>query len=261
MMLRLMDAESSSEYLDRLAGWNEWYRSCCVRTLDNAVKSAQRVDICPYRIWRADAKWRRQTGSALAPNSFQKDLYVKLRKALCPDLENRIRHKLTRWKLTTPIGILTRRLQPRMATLVRVVPPRVIAAVIRTIWNGWCTAARFQRVSPCVLGCSHSAEDRIEHYAYCKFTKWVANRMFHLSSHELSLATFLLLEDSMSEERIGQIAAVVFAVYTVTNRLRGDDFPRSADAVRDALEEAAKSVGSMPSRTEAIPGAQRGRVF
>ena len=48
------------------------------------------------------------------------------------------------------------------------VPPRVWAAVWRTLWNGWATNRRMQgqgAVRRCIYGCS--ADDSIEHYAFC----------------------------------------------------------------------------------------------
>ena len=45
-------------------------------------------------------------------------------------------------------------------------PPRVRACQIRTIFNGWMTCRRFQRVGGCILGCADE-EDSINHYAQC----------------------------------------------------------------------------------------------
>ena len=60
--------------------------------------------------------------------------------------ENRIRKKLERWKLPTPIGILARRARKRVEMLSSFVAPRVLAAVFKTWWNGWCTARRFKKI-------------------------------------------------------------------------------------------------------------------
>ena len=48
-------------------------------------------------------------------------------------------------------------------------PPRVSAAVLRTMWNGWTTARRFQQHGKCLLCCGHiCSEDSVEHYAVCQ---------------------------------------------------------------------------------------------
>ena len=88
-------------------------------------------------------------------------------KAAC---QERLRHKVKRWRVHIPLGLLCRRLLRRLLSLQRLISPRAQSAVFKTLWNGWTTAARFQEVKPCVLGCSPSAEDRIEHYACCSFT-------------------------------------------------------------------------------------------
>eukprot|EP00959_Pyramimonas_sp_CCMP1952_P188673 3946033-Pyramimonas_sp.AAC.1 len=54
--------------------------------------------------------------------------------------------------------------------LAPLVPPRVWASVLRTLWNGWVTARRWpggpMAGSSCIFGCRH-ARDSIEHYASC----------------------------------------------------------------------------------------------
>ena len=46
------------------------------------------------------------------------------------------------------------------------VPPRVFAAALRTICNGWVARRRFHQVGRCVLGCPQG-EDSIKHYTVC----------------------------------------------------------------------------------------------
>ena len=58
-----------------------------------------------------------------------------------PNHENHIRHKLARWHVATPLGLITRRLLCRLSRLKSLVTPRVQSAVFKTIWNGWCTSA------------------------------------------------------------------------------------------------------------------------
>jgi len=70
--------------------------------------------------------------------------------------------------LADPPRIVADRVLRRIRYLAACVPPRVLAAVVSTIWNRWTTARGFQkRFTPaccCLLGCPRRAEDPIEHY-------------------------------------------------------------------------------------------------
>ena len=78
-----------------------------------------------------------------------------------------------RWKLSIPEGILARRFINHFRVLADLVAPQVLSACWRTAWNGWRTDARLRNMEArhdtkaYVLGCSSTAEDRIEHYARC----------------------------------------------------------------------------------------------
>ena len=173
--------------------------------------------------------------------TLQSRLYNKLRGAYGADHVYRIRDKLRRWKLDEPIGIVGCRTQPRMVELSSLVPPRVLACVFRTIWNGWCTAARFQREAQCVMNFPETALDKIEHYAHCKFTRWLAYHMFGCSAHKINLASFLLMSRRMPRGDLVRMSTMVFSVYTVTNKYRSA-CRTTENEVKDALEEAAKQV-------------------
>ena len=70
------------------------------------------------------------------------------------------------YALPTVFGLRPGSLRSNLASIAPLTPPRVLAAVLRTACNGWCTAHRFQRRGGCILGCS-DALDKIEHYAVC----------------------------------------------------------------------------------------------
>ena len=61
---------------------------------------------------------------------------------------------------------------------------RACAAVLSTLWNRWCTHARYQNknapTNKCLFLCSDSAEDSIEHYCQCPTTKKVLNNKLKL---------------------------------------------------------------------------------
>ena len=113
-----------------------------------------------------------------------------------------MRSKLHRWN----ISVLPRRRTDRALlvyqTLHDMVPPRVLAAILRTHWNGWITARRLQwrtdtRQNQCCFGCE--APDAIEHYASCTSVSNFARSHLRLSltdSLQLRLEDFLLLNFS-----------------------------------------------------------------
>jgi len=77
-----------------------------------------------------------------------------------------IRQKLDIWPVELPSGSRVRRFQARMQELGKTAPPCVLASALRTSFNGWLTARRFQQRGPCVFGCA-SGSDSIKHYAHC----------------------------------------------------------------------------------------------
>ena len=140
--------------------------------------------------------------------------------SLNPNYEVRLRHKLERWRLDHPIGLATRRLLSRFERLKHLVTPRVQAAVFKTIWNGWCTKARFQNAGACVLSCSPDALDRIEHYAACPHQKKFLIDWFGLPDCFASLPYFLLVADGMTDRDITLLSVSVYAMFRATNCYR-----------------------------------------
>ena len=61
-------------------------------------------------------------------------------------------------------------------------PPRVIAASLRSVCNGWVTTRRFPRagIRRCILGCP-AGEDSVEHYAGCRCFHRLCQRHLGLS--------------------------------------------------------------------------------
>ena len=87
------------------------------------------------------------------------------------DSSNRIRHKFRRWKLNILPGHIAGRVTRALLIIASRCRPCVLAAVWRTMWNGWPTSARMRSMAgngegTCALGC-RTVADRIEHYAVC----------------------------------------------------------------------------------------------
>ena len=162
-----------------------------------------------------------------------------------PNAEERVRRKMKRWfpHLKDPPGVLTRRVCARLQQLQVVSTPRVQAATWKLIWNGWCTARRFQQrrcqKNTCKLGCSKTAEDSIEHYVHCPVVVKVA--ALRLRLYYLSLADFLLAFASMSKERIAKTVLLTYAVFRATNMYRHKSSKPSRQEAFDAVESYLRS--------------------
>jgi hypothetical protein len=126
--------------------------------------------------------------------------------------------------------------------------PRVWAAVFSTIWNRWCTARRYQQrqsnKNRCVLGCSDTAEDSIEHYSRCPCTRELAARLLHLDpTTQVNMHAFNLCSSSITtQEELVASSVMIYAVYRATNYYRNHPDIRPNDiynALRQWAREAA----------------------
>jgi len=107
------------------------------------------------------------------------------------------------------------------------VPPRVIAAVLRTWLHGWCTERRFQtRGSKCMWGCVYG-EDDLRHYVCCRRLRLTAERALGLPplpSHAHPAEDFLLLRPGADDAKtqLATRAVRVAAAYQLHCRRRHD---------------------------------------
>ena len=78
-----------------------------------------------------------------------------------------IRRRMDRWSdmLTLP-GHRPERARRVLGVLRDRATPRIQAAYLRSICNGWCTRHRFQMAGGCLFGCGYGP-DKLEHYARC----------------------------------------------------------------------------------------------
>ena len=117
--------------------------------------------------WRAARPWlqRRASSGFVPPTSsspeqatktYQRRIYdlALASRLLGPFNLVRARARLARWPVPVELGLCPIRLQRNLEAICDLVPPRVLTAVWRTAWNGWCTTRRFQQgPAPCVLSC------------------------------------------------------------------------------------------------------------
>lgn len=91
-----------------------------------------------------------------------------------------LRRRMDRWKLLTLPGHRVGKVQRVLEVLSRLSTPRVQAAYLRMVCNGWCTKRRYQQRAFCFFRC-WEGEDSLEHMATC----WKVGELFstHLGLH------------------------------------------------------------------------------
>ena len=122
-----------------------------------------------------------------------------------------------------PAGHLVRRALRRLQQAFALVAPRVGIVLFRTWLNGRPTSRRFQdRSKCCLLRCGRpTAEDSIEHYAFCPVVLEVARCHVNLPDHTIgSVRSFLVLYENVSKETLTLQLLLLYAVYGATNAMR-----------------------------------------
>ena len=98
--------------------------------------------------------------------------------------------------------------------------PRVQAAYLRTICDGWCTQRRFQGRGACAFGCQ-PGYDGLEHYACCTVVRHLfatgLNLQFPGASRCLDI--FLCMSD-VHEDELKSRAVGLYALYRLYNGIR-----------------------------------------
>jgi len=150
-------------------------------------------------------------------------------------MELHLRRRLDKWAtMVTHPGHRTARACRVMEVLSRIGTPRIQAAYLRTICNGWCTRHRFQGQGPCAFGCE-SGSDKLVHYACC--TKVDALLGSHLqlsrSPGHRELDDFLCMGE-VRDEKIRDRALGLYALYRLFNGVRLNRF--SAEEHSDAFK-------------------------
>ena len=88
-----------------------------------------------------------------------------------------------------------------------VLPPYVMASVLRTVCNAWTTSRRFRDEHPhCRLGCQAVGGDDIMHYPYCpvflQYVSGVSVLSDCLWAHSGELSYFMLMQVSGFEDLV-----------------------------------------------------------
>jgi len=249
--------------LDRVVEWSAWYAGAHVHKLAENVSFLQSRNItlsgCLQDIAGGPPPWV-SSQKRKQRKELQKHVTYLLRSVNVPDYVERVRHKITRWVdpeankpsdhesarmlLYGPAAHIARRVHLTLQRLHSLVPPRVASAMIHTLWNGWCTARRFQDQSPandrCWLGCGETAHDSIEHYCRCPVGRGVlASRLRIVVSPRQALPVWLLAHKALQEDEVLAMTSLfVYAMYKSSNHYRHTRIvnpERSADSVRQHI--------------------------
>ena len=172
--------------------------------------------------------------------------------------EARLRGKLERWQLPLFPRLRAQRAAQIVPRLRRLVPPRVVAAVLRTWFNGWCTRRRFQQNGRCIFGCKLGA-DALEHYICCSRIHQhgvVRLRLPPAGAFEARGVSFLLLDPQPRDDALTLRALLLAAAYQLhcSNR-RGQpltDGEECRRALQHALREAARGHAQATQTLDAV---------
>ena len=156
-----------------------------------------------------------------------------------------MRHKLARYPLADYPGLNAGRCIRALRRLKTMVSPRVSAAVLRTLWNGWTTSHRYQGSGSCVFRCSGWAEDKLEHYAVCPCVRTLARNFLNLApaqSGSSPLGHFLTLglcNGTASDVELVKHAVWIYAAYSAVNCLSHGS-AMDAEGVQELLKQQAR---------------------
>ncbi len=158
------------------------------------------------------------------------------------DDAERVGNRAAEMLLDGPPAQVASRIHRQLQSLSKHAPPRGCAAVFHTIWNGWCTARRFQQRGSakdrCWLGCPEGASDSIEHYCRCPIGLDILRKRLNISLPQEKALTFWLLGDyAQGRVEVLAIGALfTYAMYNATNYYRHNGAP-SSDRAKECIKQ------------------------
>jgi hypothetical protein len=239
--------------------WKQWYDSsfpiALVRNVEHLRTLNIRLEDVLSDIANAPRPWDYKI-KAKQKQLLQKTVAARIKRSIAPDAVQRIRHKIDRsvdpennkpravsdtYKLGGPKQWIAARVTRNLQRLPDLVAPRVCGAVLRLLFNGWCTPRRFQKresaENVCVLGCS-TAEDSIEHYGCCPAIQETLKHKLKVAvPNRRALSFWMLNEMSRDDDELLICSAlIVFAAYMATNHYRHTQ-RTSHGIAKDALRQ------------------------
>ena len=232
---RLRACMGNTKFFNRLAIWKEWYNSSHYFVLEENLKRLYSLGITTQSIFRhiaggKEPPWDHQTKKK-QKRLFQKTALTIIKKMHTPNVVERIRHKLERWRekpyaLIGYPGRYSVAIHRRLKMLSSLLTPRVSAAVFKTVWNGWCVPRRFQKrhsaADHCLLGCEDDSQDCIEHYCRCPTVAGIGEKYLRISaSPPRALNLWLLNEKAIDNPMIMRsVALLIYGTYMTANHCR-----------------------------------------
>ena len=246
---RLADAERAFAQNVRLCLWRGWFDASFCHILAAATRDLRAEGISALRIRRHAAGEVQEPFTPAqeqrARQHFQRSATTLLQNSHARFPEVRMRQRLEHWDLPLFPRIRAQRAVAMLQRLSAMSPPRVFAAVLRTLWSGWCTARRFGGRSHCVF-CGMEDADSLEHATVCRVLANFGHDFLRLRYHALPgqrRLAFLLLEPAsqLADETLLLGAIRVTAAYHVHCRFRRSTHARGGrEWARRALEQRAK---------------------
>ena len=223
--------------------WTEWYSNNFTMQLERARSQAAEQDITARSV-QAHAQGLQQRANAKTiKKAFQRTAYDMLLRQQSNNAENRIRHKLERWRIPTPVSLLSRRAYDRLQRAFSLVAPRVAVVLFSSMWNRWCTARRFQEEGSCIFGCLGNDSDSIEHYAKCPVQVSFARNVLHIPAEATaSLCSFFGLDANISDDTLTMTMLNLYVCYTARNKLKHTPTPCQLNYQELMLQLAKQSV-------------------
>ena len=187
-------------------------------------------------------------------HTFQRTIAERIVARIQPHPVSRLSQQLGRWTCSKTNSIEHQRLvgyprpladrwHQRIFPLGNLLPPRVIAVAFKCVQNGWPSyrrnAERWTDKCRCMLGCSATAEDSMEHYACCPVVKDFCFRTFR-EERDSWLQAWLICESGVAQTHRNRARHLIgaYAVYRVTATGRHGD-PFSPEGALRALRQAA----------------------
>ena len=192
-------------------GWiNTWSRNSFFFTLERARNTYR--DRCSRDSVEARGRDEQQ--------GWQRNATQILRSVPKGISTTRLRRCLERWKIQVLHGHRVGRAMRVMVEVGRTSSPRVMAAYLRTICNGWCTKRRYQSHGLCAFDCG-GGEDSLEHFARCPKVRSMigACSEWQLTTGPAALDDFSILHEGAVNE-MPRKADCLYALYRLHNGIR-----------------------------------------
>ena len=235
--------------------WRDWLQRSTAVALSEAVdhfaaRGCSRARLEAELAGPVPRPWPREVEEKVR-RRWQRSAVLKLRCRWPAWAANRARHRLARWGLPILPRLLLPYCRAALQALRPLVPPRVLAAVWRSWWNGWLTTRRMRSCTGwtaparCILGCPRG-DDSLEHYGRCPLVAAWALRDLGLRPPAAAdaMGDFLLLTPRPcrdAEGRLPRRALRLAATYRVHCLVRHGTVPTGPAAV-EALRQASRDL-------------------